>query len=230
MVAYYRVSRESQGADGLGMAGQKADVARHVEANGCDLIASYSEVETGKKHTLDNRPALVKAIAHAKRSRAILVVAKLDRLLRSTVVCSLLKSSGVKFQACDQPYANELTIDILAAVAEDEVRRISARTSAALQALKAKGVPLGSHRPECANNLKPEAAKLGRSLGAMRVTELATEAYADIVDSMLEWRGKNYTLQAIADALNAEGQTTRRGKEWTPVQVSRVLDRAEESA
>ena len=226
MVAYYRVSRESQGSDGLGMSAQKVAVDRHVEAYGCELIASYSEVETGKKHTLDNRPALRKAIAHAKRSRAILVVAKLDRLLRSTVVCSMLKSSSVRFQACDQPHANELTIDILAAVAEDEVRRISRRTSDALQALKGKGVLLGSHRPECANNLKPDAMARGRVLGANRMREMADEAYADILDSMLELRHTGFTLQAIADALNDDGQTTRRGTIWNAKQVSRVLQRA----
>lgn len=226
MVGYFRVSRASQGADGLGMAAQKAAVDRHVENNGCELIASYSEVETGKKHDLVNRPALRKAIAHAKRSRAILVVAKLDRLLRSTVVCSMLKTSGVRFQACDQPHANELTIDILAAVAEDEVRRIAARTSSALQALKAQGVALGSHRPECANNLKADAAKVGREMGARRVKALATEAYADILESMLEMRQGGATLQAVADDLNAQGQTTRRGATWTPTQVARVLARA----
>lgn len=75
MVGYFRISRTSQGADGLGMAAQKAAVDRHVEANGCELIASYSEVETGKKHDLVNRPELRKAIAHAKRSKGTLVVA-----------------------------------------------------------------------------------------------------------------------------------------------------------
>ena len=41
-------------------------------------------------------------------------------------------------------------------------------------------------------------------------------------------RGEGHSLQAIAAKLNAEGHTTRRGKPWNPVQVSRVLERAEE--
>jgi DNA invertase Pin-like site-specific DNA recombinase len=225
MVAYLRVSRESQGADGLGIQAQKTAVASHVESQGCELIASYTEVETAKKHSLDNRPALRKAIAHAKRSRATLVVAKLDRLIRSTVVCSLLKTSGVKFQACDNPHANELTIDILAAVAEDEVRRISARTSAALQALKSRGVLLGSHRPECANNLNTEAASRGRAIGAARKKQIATDAYADLAVDVAEMRENGLSLRAIAEALNNMGETTRTGKAWGPMQVSRVLER-----
>ncbi len=147
MIAYYRVSTERQGRSGLGLEGQEAAVAEHVASAGCDLIAAYTEVETGKKHDLVNRPELRKAVAHAKRSKAVLVVAKLDRLLRSTVVRSTLKTSGVRFIACDNPHANELTIDILAAVAEDEVRRISERTKAALAAAKARGTALGGSRP-----------------------------------------------------------------------------------
>ncbi len=226
MVAYYRVSRTSQGEDGLGMAAQKADVAKHVGSNGCELIAAYTEVETGKRHTLDNRPALKKAISHAKRSRAILVVAKLDRLLRSTVVRSMLKTSKVAFIACDQPTANELTIDILAAVAEDEVRRISARTVSALAELKKQGVALGSHRPECAKNLSPEAASKGRAIGARRVSELAVEAYSDLTDYLLELREDGFSLRDIAKELDMQGHSTRTGRPWNAVQVSRVLARA----
>ncbi|MHB8462925.1 MAG: recombinase family protein, partial [Vulcanimicrobiaceae bacterium] len=107
MIGYFRVSTNKQGNSGLGLDAQKAAVAAHVAANDCDLIASYCEIETGKKHNLDNRPELLKAIAHAKRSKCVLVVAKLDRLLRSTVVCSTLKTSGVLFTACDNPHANE---------------------------------------------------------------------------------------------------------------------------
>lgn len=224
-VAYYRVSTDKQGANGLGMDAQRADVARHVAASGCDIIAEYVEVETGKKHGLDNRPQLRKAIAHAKRSSAILVVAKLDRLVRSTVVCSLLKTSGVKFIACDNPHANALTIDILAAVAEDEVRRISARTKAALAAYKARGGALGAQRPECRENLSASARAKGTRLAAAARTRYAIEAYADLADYVRELSDDGLSLRAIADDLNQQGQTTRRGKPWNPMQVSRVLAR-----
>lgn len=230
MVGYFRVSTAKQGASGLGLDAQKAAVMQHVHANGCDLIGSYVEVETGKKHTLDNRPELQKAIVHAKRSKAILVVAKLDRLLRSTVVRSMLKQSGVKFIACDNPHANEFTIDIMAAVAENEVREIGARTRNALAAKKAKGIPLGSHRPECKDNLSPEAAAKGRLIGAKRARELARELYSDIQDWMIAQRKEGKSLQEIADTLNSEGHTTRRGCPWNPMQVKRVLERAGRNA
>jgi DNA invertase Pin-like site-specific DNA recombinase len=101
------------------------------------------------------RPARLKAIAHAKRAQAILVIAKLDRLVRSTIAMAAFKSSKVKFVACDNPMANELTIDILVAVADDEARRISERTTAALAAYKARGGLSGGSRPESQPESRP---------------------------------------------------------------------------
>jgi DNA invertase Pin-like site-specific DNA recombinase len=226
MIAYYRVSTARQGHSGLGLEAQKADVQDYLERSACDLVAEYVEVETGKKHGLDNRPELKKAIAQAKRAKAILVVAKLDRLLRSTVVRTMLKTSGVRFVACDNPHANELTIDILAAVAEDEVRRISARTKAALAAYKARGGRLGASLTQC-RNLTDEARRKGaRAAGASHVRN-ANEAYHDVTEIISELRDGGASLREIAADLNAGGFTTRRGRPWNAVQVARVLSRAE---
>jgi hypothetical protein len=134
VVAYYRVSTARQGASGLGLDAQRAAVATWTAANGAAVLAGYTEVESGKRA---DRPELGKALAHAKRSRATLVIAKLDRLSRNVHFLSGLMESGVDFIACDNPHANKLTIHILAAVAEDEAKRISERTRAALAAYKA---------------------------------------------------------------------------------------------
>ncbi len=78
---------------------------------------AYTEVESGK---LADRPELAKALSHARRSKATLVVAKLDRLARNVAFLSALMDSKVPFVACDNPHANRLTLHILAAVAEAE--------------------------------------------------------------------------------------------------------------
>jgi DNA invertase Pin-like site-specific DNA recombinase len=224
MVAYYRVSTDQQGRSGLGIEAQKAAVAAHIAEAGCDLVGEYTECETGKKHSLDNRPQLRKAVAHAKRSRAILVVARLDRLVRSTVVLSLLKTSGVKFVCCDMPSANVLTIDILAAVAEEECRAISARTKAALAAYKRRGGKLGASLRQC-RNLTAQARRKGAKAAGLAVQLKANEAYSDIADDIRKMRDAGLSLMAIARRLNDLGHTTRRERPWNPVQVRRVLMR-----
>jgi DNA invertase Pin-like site-specific DNA recombinase len=225
VIAYYRVSTKQQGDSGLGLDAQKAAVEAYARQTGARILGSYREVESGK---LAERPELGKALAHARRSKATLVVAKLDRLARNVAFLSALMRSGVDFIACDNPHANRLTIHILAAVAEDEAERISARTKAALAAAKARGAKLGSARP--GHWKGREAARLaglarGRAVAAKVVSRHAAEAYADLAPTMKEWRTAGNTLEGIASKLNAEGHTTRRGKPWNAVQVARVLER-----
>jgi len=221
LVAYYRVSTRRQGASGLGLEGQKAAIEHSARLRGAEVVASYTEVESGSRA---DRPELARAVAHAARSKATLVVAKLDRLARNVAFLSTLMESGAEFQACDNPHANRLTIHILAAVAEDEARRISERTKAALQAYKARGGKLGASLQQC-RSLSPEARLKGARQAAKTRSEDAARAYRDISPDIVSWRDQGLSLREIAGRLNVEGHTTRRGFAWNPVQVSRVLTR-----
>jgi len=139
-VPYYRVSTQRQGASGLGLEAQKFAVENFLNAHRGELLAEFTEVESGKRKT---RPQLEAALAMCKREKAILVIAKRDRLARNLHFISGLMESGVDFVAVDNPTANRLTVQILAAVAEDEARRISERTKAALARAKERGTELG---------------------------------------------------------------------------------------
>jgi DNA invertase Pin-like site-specific DNA recombinase len=220
-VAYFRVSTDRQGQSGLGLAGQRAAVLDHLRAGG-ELVAEYTEIETGKKDSLENRPELRRALKHAKRSRATLIVAKFDRLTRSVAVTSMLHTANVDFTCCDNPHANRLTIQILAAVAEDEARRISERTKAALQAYKAKGGVLGASRVE-SRNLTPEARQRG-AVASLAVRRAATsDLYEDLSGELHALRSAGHSLREIAKRMNESGQATRRGRPWGPSQVARAL-------
>src|SRR2546427_3413428 len=111
-VEYLRVSTQKQGDSGLGLDAQREDVARHIKNTGGKLIESFTEIETGSK-PLKKRPQLQRALEMCKKSDAVLVIAKLDRLGRSVHVISGLMEAGVRFVACDNPTATELTIHIL---------------------------------------------------------------------------------------------------------------------
>ena len=224
MVAYYRVSTTRQGQSGLGLEAQERAVSAHVVSQGCTLLIAYTEIETGKKDTLDNRPELRKAIAHAKRSKATLIVAKMDRLSRSVAVTSALHNSGLEFIACDNPFANRITIQILAAVAENEARAISTRTKDALVSYKLRGGVLGSARPECRHNLTCEARAKGITLAAIVNRSNTLAAYEDIFPMIVGMRRDGLTLAKIAEKLNVMGHTTRNDKRWSATQIKRVLE------
>src|SRR5690606_2576896 len=122
LICYLRVSTAKQGSSGLGLEAQRAAVQQYANQLGAEIIAEYLEVESGKR---SDRPQLDIAIGHAKFAGARLVVAKLDRLARNVAFLSALMEAKADFVCCDNPHATPLTLHILAAVAEDEARRIS---------------------------------------------------------------------------------------------------------
>lgn len=222
-IAYRRVSTQEQGRSGLGLEAQAEAVHRHVRAAGGVLVADYLEVESGKNC---QRPELARALAHAKRSKAVLLVAKLDRLSRNLAFLAALMESGVDLVCCDNPTVNRLTLQILAVLAEDEARRISQRTKDALAALKARGVKLGSARPghwDGKEDRRLDALAKARTVAAGAHRKQKEAAYQDLVPLVQQLRAAGLTLREIAARLNEEGHTTRRGSAWSAVQVQRLL-------
>ena len=223
LCGYVRVSTKRQGDSGLGLEGQLAAISAHAANVNGSIVTTYREVESGRNNA---RPELAKAIARAKRVKATLVIAKLDRLARNVHFVSGLMESGVDFIACDNPHANRLTIHILAAVAEDEARRISERTKAALAAAKARGTPLGTHRPGHYTGTVEQhrrAAAIARKAAAAAHLASAAPLYDEFRPIIAEKSAEGASLQAIADHLNASGHATLRGRRWNRMQVSRLL-------
>lgn len=205
-VAYYRVSTKRQGESGLGLEAQQSAVTTF-----CMPVESYTEVESGRKN---DRPKLQLAIAACRRRKATLVIAKLDRLARNVAFVSTLMDSGIDFVACDNPHATRLTIHILAAVAEDEARRISQRTKDALAAAKRRGVKLGGPKP-----ISRSASRKGTAANVA-----AAESHnAKPREIALSLRKSGTTLAAIANALTEQGILTRWGNAYTPRTVLRLL-------
>jgi DNA invertase Pin-like site-specific DNA recombinase len=219
--SYLRVSTDRQGRSGLGLEGQRAAVEAFCARTGATIAREFVEVESGRH---DERPKLGDALAFARRAKATLVCAKLDRLSRSVKFIATVLDSGVEFAAADMPDANRLTLHLLAAIAEGEAKAISDRTRAALQAAKARGVSLGTHNA-AVPSLTPGARQKGAALGSRTSHRLAIEAYADLRPHIENLRGVGLSLRAIANRLNDDGQATRSDARWTAVQVRRVLHR-----
>lgn len=216
-VAYYRVSTDGQRKSGLGLEAQRAVIARFAEVEGLEIIAEHAEAETGKGvDALERRPMLAAALAHARKAKCPVLVAKLDRLSRDVHFISGLMAHKVKFVVTELGAdIDPFMLHIYAAVAEKERALISERTKAALAIRKAQGVKLGN----------PRLAEI-RYRGHQATRRDADEFAANVLPIVREIQaaGKT-TLAAIADALNARGVRTARGGQWHSSTVRNLLKR-----
>ena len=211
-VAYYRVSTDRQGQSGLGLDAQREAVARHIGQ--AELVAEFTEVESGRKN---DREQLAHALSLAKRTKSVLVIAKLDRLARNVHFISGLLESNVPFVCADMPEADRTFLQMMAVFAEWEARKISERTKAALAQVKAQGRKLGSPTPE-----------LGSAAGIAKLQAKAdryAERVGPVVREIIAKTGAK-TLRDIAEVLEARGiETPRGGCVWHASQVSNLLKR-----
>lgn len=210
-VAYYRVSTEKQGRSGLGLEAQQAAVVQYLNGGAWTLLAEFTEVESGKNN---ERPQLAKAMKHCRLTGASLVIAKIDRLSRNAAFLMGLRDAGVSFVAADMPDANEMTVGIMAVVAQGERRAISDRTKAALAATKARGTVLGGYRGGPVVDYR----------AGIEARQAKALAFAESVrPTVEEMREQGMSLRAIAAELQAREIRTPRGGAWTAKAVMNVL-------
>jgi DNA invertase Pin-like site-specific DNA recombinase len=221
-VAYLRVSTDRQGRSGLGLDAQRRAVQEYLTARNGEILAEFIEVESGK---VNDRPQLALAMAEAKKAGAILLIAKLDRLARNVAFIANLLEAGVEVAAADLPEANRFVLHIMAAMAEEEGRMISARTKAALAAAKARGVALGWSIP----SRKEEQRKASRK-GVEATAKAADGHAANVLPMVRQIADGGASLHQIAAELNRRGISTARGGKWYATTVRNVLGRTHQPA
>lgn len=219
LIAYHRVSTAKQGQSGLGLEAQAAAIQSYTRSVGGQVLATFTEVESGKS---SNRPELAKAIHLARVTGGTLVIAKLDRLSRNAAFLLTLRDSGVRFVAADMPDANELTVGVMALIAQHEREAIAKRTKEALQAAKARGTKLGN--PNGANALR--RAGKGNQAGVRAAVAKAERHANNLAPVIASLRSEGVaSLGELAEALNQRGMLTPRGGRWHKSSVRNLLAR-----
>jgi DNA invertase Pin-like site-specific DNA recombinase len=144
-IGYVRVSTTSQGRSGLGLEAQRAAITQFAKSEGLELSEVFEEVETGSgSDALERRPKLAAALQAARKAKAPVLVAKLDRLSRDVHFISGLMAHRVEFVVCDLGRQSDpFVLHLYAALAEKERGMIAARTKAGLKAAKRRGTKLG---------------------------------------------------------------------------------------
>jgi DNA invertase Pin-like site-specific DNA recombinase len=211
-IPYYRVSTERQGHSGLGLDAQQKAVRDYAILHGLELLNEFIEIESGAKN---QRPILIQALIECEQAKAILLIAKLDRLGRNVAFISKLMESDVDFVAVDNPSANKLMVHIIAAFAEHERDQISIRTKEALAAAKKRGILLGVY---------------GSKVLALQNKQAAMQFAIKMKPIIEELRRKGHvTVRDIANRLNKKGIKTFTGQsaKWHITTVYTLLKRIE---
>jgi len=219
IISYLRVSTDKQGKSGLGIDAQKVSIDSYLNGGTWQLLGEYVEIESGKNN---DRPRLQEAMDECRRTGAMLVIAKLDRLSRDPDFIGLILKSDIDFVACDMPEADKFAIRIMAALAEKEREMISERTKAALKAAAERGAKLG--KPE---NATPEGRAKGRA-ASLEVRKGKADKFAREIRPIIEeYQRDGYSLREIATRLTERNILTASGKNstWSHIAVKSILDR-----
>jgi DNA invertase Pin-like site-specific DNA recombinase len=215
-VTYVRVSTAEQGKSGLGLEAQTRDIRLFLENYSevpWEIVGEFKDIGSGADN---GRPELEKAIAMAKKRKAELLVARLDRLSRRlSYVATLMEDSRLSLRVAAMPGADKTMLHVYALVAEMERDFISVRTKAALAAAKARGKKLGGLRDDGANLAKANEVRLAQ----------ANEHAAKIAKIALPLCDAGKSLAEIAATLTEQGIPAPQGGEWSKMAVKRMLDR-----
>jgi DNA invertase Pin-like site-specific DNA recombinase len=233
-VTYLRVSTTKQGADGNGIKAQRDSCSQFLNGGTGDIIAEFVETESGRKA---RRPQLELALEMCQKNKATLLVARIDRLARNVSFVSRLMNSKIKFVACDMPEANEFTIHIMAAMAEQYSRSISEATKRGLAVVIKKRRKVGNLKKLGSENFTT-VQKAGAAARLANTEKYCEKTYPQVVRIRDTWGIK--TLRGIAAELTAMGIETpaRQNKidkeiavfgkpKWGPEQVKLIIDRIE---
>lgn len=216
-VIYYRVSTKKQGDSGLGLDSQRAYVEHFYKDR--QIIAEYTDVESGKN--VANRPELLKALELCKKEKAVLVVAKIDRLSRNTEQALMIyRELDGRLESCDIPNLDKFTLTLFMAIADRERELIAIRTKGALiERRKKTGEWREGSEPFKDGSATKKATKVRQSIAE----ENQNNRRASALISMLRKTGKTY--MEIADELNRSGFKTSRGSKFQATQVQRLYTR-----
>lgn len=208
-VGYVRVSTDKQAGEGVSLDAQAAKVRAMATVQGASLVELVTDAGASGKSL--HREGLSRVLALvASGSVDVVIVAKLDRLTRSVRDLADLLDTFAKYRVSlvsvaesldTGTAAGRLVLNVMASVSQWEREAIGERTRDALRHKKANGQRVGT-------------VPFGYQLGADGFSLVANLDEQRAVRVLRELRDAGYTLQAIADELNAQGFTTRRGTPW----------------
>jgi DNA invertase Pin-like site-specific DNA recombinase len=228
LTAYLRVSTDAQAEHGHGLDVQRQGIRKWARANGHQIVSWHTDEGISGSNGLDSRKSLPDAFRDLREHRAFgIVVYRLDRLARDLILQeTLLREidaiggeafstfSGEQEVITDDPDdpSRRLIRQVLGAVSEYERSLIRLRLS--------NGRRRKAERGGYAYGSPPYG---WRAEGGQLIEDPAEQA---VRARILGLRAAGQSVRAIADTLTGEGLTPKRGGQWHPETIRRILVRA----
>jgi DNA invertase Pin-like site-specific DNA recombinase len=218
-ISYIRVSSEERADSGLGLAAQRQRIAAYYTMKGLHLAEVFEDPGVSAGKPLASRPAGSKLLAAARKGKAVVVVAKLDRLFCSVAdaanVIDDFDKKGIQLAAIAEsfdmtsPYGRAMA-QMASVFAELERAMIRERTRSAMSVKRSRGERISGHAP------------FSWDFGpGKHLVENASEQ--NIIARMRRMRAEGPSYRGIAVRLDSEGIRPERGKRWVHTTVKTIL-------
>jgi DNA invertase Pin-like site-specific DNA recombinase len=220
-IGYVRVSSEEQADSGLGLEAQRERIRAFCTLKGLQLAEVFEDAGVSGGKALESRPAGYRLLAAARKGKAVVVVAKFDRLFRSVADAATtiadFDRKGIELVAIAEgfdmtnPYGRAMA-QMASVFAELERAMIRERTRAAMGVKRGRGERISRHAP-----FGWEFAPDGK------LVENPAEQEAIALMSRLRAEGKGY--DEIAGVLDGAGIKPKRAAKWARATVRQILTR-----
>ena len=226
LAGYLRVSTDGQ-VDAFGKDVQREGIERYVALSG-DTVTEWFEEDgvSGKVEGAD-RPAMAQIIARAHEFDGVIAfdstrIAR--RLIVQETLIGILWNAGLQVVTStaglieeDSDPTKVLIRQILGVVAEFDHRTTVKKLSDGRRAkIRSGGYGGGTTR------FGVTAVGVGKASSLVQ----CNEEYRTI-QRIDRWHREGFSMRDIASRLNTDGIPTKMGKQWTAVQISRILKRSE---
>jgi site-specific DNA recombinase len=217
-IGYTRVSTEEQAREGVSLDAQKARIEAWALANETTLIGFYEDAGISGGRA-ENRDGLQSAVNLACERKSILVVYSLSRLSRSTrdtlALAERLEKAGADLVSLSERIdttsaSGKMVFRMLAVLNEFERDQISEQTSAALR-----------HKREHRQAYSPTPYGFDRICSLLVINHDEQK----VIEEILEHREKGWSLLRIANSLNRNGTTAKKGGIWYASTIRSVIGR-----
>jgi site-specific DNA recombinase len=221
-LGYVRVSSDEQADSGLGLEAQRQRIRTYAELKGLHLADILEDPGVSGGKPLGTRPGGTRLLESVRRSKPVVVVARLDRLFRSVADAAQtivdFDRRGIELVAIAEgfdmtnPYGRAMA-QMASVFAELERAMIRERTRAAMKVKRTRNERISRHAP------------FGWDFGP-RGSLLINRREQRVIRWVQEHRAEGTSLRVIADMLNKRGIPPKRAVRWLHSSVIRILARS----